>query len=446
MKLQYFERITTFHLIGIGGISMSSLAKFLLELGYRVQGSDLTENEQTAQLAHMGATVYRGHAAEQARGADVVVYTSAIREDNPEYGYALAHGIQLFSRVELLNILSYNYGHVVAVAGSHGKTTTTAMFAHVLAAANCPFGLHLGGEDSVFGNYYNGGNGYFITEACEYRKNLLHLRPEYAILLNVDSDHMECYRNREELEDTFALFCKTAHGGAVCGDDPVARKMQGVTFGMETVCDYMATKIRERRERYSFTVREYGKELFRVHLSAVGRHQIYNALAVIAVAKQLRLSDSAIVRGVEKFTSVKRRFEKLGSFHGADFICDYAHHPREIAATLRTAQKMCKRELKVIFQPHTYSRTRLLKEDFIVALSNVSPVLYRTYAAREAYDEAGSADVLAREIPGARYIETERELLSECAKVRAGDMVLVLGAGDIYDIAKRVFKDLKRQG
>lgn len=443
--MQYFQRIRTFHMIGIGGISMSALAKFLLVSGYRVQGSDLMQNRQTAELKELGALVYVGHRAQQVQGADVVVCSSAIAEDNPELLYARSHGIQIYSRVELLHIVSYNFCHTVAVAGSHGKTTATAMFAHVLHAASCAFTLHLGGEDSTFGNFYYGGEDYFVTEACEYKKNLLHLRPEYAILLNVDADHMECYRDRQDLCDTFAQFCASSQGSAVCGDDPSARVMQGVTFGMETICDYMATKIRQSRERYSFTVREYGRELFRLRLATVGRHQIYNALAVIAVAKQLRISDEAICRGLERFTSVKRRFEKIGSWRGADFVCDYAHHPRELTAVLRTAGKRCKRELKVIFQPHTYSRTRLLFEDFVAVLSGLSaPVIYRTYAAREEYDESGSARTLSQAVPNSLYMETERELKTYLeTSVRQGDLVLFLGAGDIYEIAKRVLRELK---
>lgn len=429
------------YFVGIGGISMSALAKHCLSLGYSVGGSDVRESAQTEELRRLGAKISIGHAAGQSGDVDVYIVTSAVGEDNEEIKYARAHGIPVCTRTEAWAEAMRSFAHTIGVAGSHGKTTATAMIAHVLLSAKVPFAAHIGGEDLRLGNYYRSGQEYFVTESCEYKRNLLRMIPETAVLLNIDRDHMECYRDESDLVQTFGNFCAGAKRAAVCADDPRAASVpHAVSFGIEKG-DYRAVKLRQVRECYRFIVEEGGAPLCAVRLRAVGRHHVYNALAAVAALRGYGFSGEEIGRGLASFVGVRRRFERIGFFQGAEAICDYAHHPREISAVLRCAEKRNKKKPVVVFQPHTYSRTKLLMSEFAEALARYRPIIYRTYAAREEYDAEGSARVLSLHVPGSVYADTERELLLLLRRaVCPDDALLFLGAGDIYEIACRLIK------
>ena len=448
MQLFDLELGKKIYFIGIGGISMSALAKLLSTRGYSVCGSDAVKSEQTDSLAFYGIKTYVGEEEKRPAllEADSVVYTDAISQENKELQQAKQMGKRLLSRAELLGMVCGNFSNVIAVAGSHGKTTCSSMCAHILRSCKVPFTAHIGGEDLQFGNFYTTGYEYFLTEACEYKKNLSKISADVAILLNIDKDHMECYDNEQDLTAHFYGFCQNAKTAFVCADDKKCVTFtEFATFGIEnTLSDYRATNIRTNGERYSFTVEEYGKSLCRVQLRAIGYCNIYNALAAFAAMRALGFHEKEIVKGLENFTAVKRRFEKIGRYRGASFICDYAHHPREIASTLRTARGICKGEMYVVFQPHTYSRTKTLFRDFVQVLQPVKNLmLYKTYPAREVYDGAGSAETLAHAIGDCLYADNVFVLKTWLKKtLKEGDLVLFLGAGDIYYAAQYLLKEL----
>ncbi len=448
MRLEGLYKVKKVYFIGIGGISMSALAKLLSVYGYEVSGSDGARSEETDALAFYGVKVYIGVDGDRAelRNADLVVYTDAISEEHMERKQAKALGKKLYSRAELLGLLCKEYANVVAVAGSHGKTTCTAMCAHVLQYAQAPFTAHIGGEDSALGNFYSSGSDYFVTEACEYKKNLSKITSDVAILLNIDRDHLECYQDEAELVDCFRRYCQAAKTAFVCADDSRCAELgEFATFGIHSpLADYRAVQLRAGDERYSFTVEEYGKPLCRVRLNAVGRCNVYNALAAFAAMRSLGFHEREISKGLESFAAVKRRFERIGSYHGASFICDYAHHPREIASTVRTAEGICRGRLFVVFQPHTYSRTRLLMKEFVDCLRSVKNLMiYKTYPAREKYDYEGSAARLSQAVGNCLYSENVYVLKTWIKKtVQEGDLVLFLGAGDVYYAAQYLLREL----
>ena len=408
---------------------MKRLREITEKLGHETSGSDLTNG---------------GHRAENVKGSDMAVYTSAVPCDNEELVYARANGIPVVERAEYLGAIAASFEKTIAVAGTHGKTTTTGMLKEIFASRYpC---VHIGGELKDKPDIEK--SEYFITEACEYKKNLLEIRAETAVLLNIDRDHMECYDGMSDLVNTFRTYCEKAETAIVCSDNDKCKTLGNFsTFGIEDkTADYRAIDLRQSGERYSFTVSEYGKSLCRVHLKAAGKCNVYNALAAFAAMRRYGFDEKEIVRGLENFVAVKRRFECIGSYSGASFICDYAHHPREISATVATAEKMCTGKLYTIFQPHTYSRTKLLMEDFVRSLRAVpNLMIYKTYPAREYFDEEGSALTLAKNVGNCLYSESIRELKTWLKNtVQAGDIVLFLGAGDIYYAAQHLLKELNK--
>ena len=439
--------IKKLYFIGIGGISMSALAKFFSGVGLFVSGSDILRNEETEKLAFYGIKVFIGEDGERREllEADAVVYTDAVLEENAERKKAVLLKKRTFSRAELLSVVCEGFSNVLSVAGSHGKTTCTSMCAHIFKGLGVPFTAHIGGEDSLFGNYYSSGREYFVTEACEYKKNLLKIKADRAILLNIDRDHMECYRDKEELVDCFRTYCEAAKTAFVCADDKNCESIGDFpSFGISNpLADYRATDLRVNGGKYSFTVEEYGNPLCRIRLNAIGRHNIYNALAAFAAVRSFGFDEKEIKTGLESFTAVKRRFEKIGVYQGASFICDYAHHPREISATVATAESLCKGRLFVVFQPHTYSRTKLLMQEFVSVLQPIKNLMiYKTYPAREKYDGEGSGETLSRKV-GSLYAENVYALKTWIKKtIKEGDTVLFLGAGDIYYAAQYLLKEL----
>ena len=448
MRLNGLEKVKKIYLIGIGGISMSALAKLLSKEGYEVSGSDGVRSEETDALAFHGVKVFIGvdERRKELECADLIVYSDAISQEHPERLRGRDLGKRLLSRVELLRIVCQNFPNVIAVAGSHGKTTCTAMCAHVLKNVSVPFSAHIGGQDGEFGNFYSTGREYFVTEACEYKKNLLHIPADVAIVLNVDYDHMECYDGMADLEGCFRRYCENAKTAFVCADDERCRSLGDFpSFGIQSkLADYRATDMRPNGERYAFTVEEYGKPLCRVRLNAIGRCNVYNALAAFAAMRSLGFHEKEIAKGLETFSAVKRRFERIGAYRGISFICDYAHHPREILSTIATAEAICKGNLYVVFQPHTYSRTKFLMQDFVTALRPIrNLMLYKTYSAREKYDAEGSAKALAKEVGNCLYSENVYVLKTWLKKtVKEGDIVLFLGAGDIYYVAQYLLKEI----
>ena len=425
------------YFVGIGGVSMSALACLLHDRGVPVRGCDARAGAFTRMLCARNIPVAIGEEKEPVREG-IVVYTEAIDRHADLLERARAQGKRILTRAQLLGLIAETYPRVLAVAGCHGKTSATCMLAHVLFGAGLPVTCHIGGEDLDFGNYRAAGDGYFLTEACEFRRSFLTLHGEVAVVLNTDLDHTDCYKNAEELLDAYRQFAASAKYAVVNADDEHAVAIpHTLSFGLHAG-DVRALRLCADGERYSFTVTERGIPTVRVKLRVLGRVQVLNALAAYCAARLAGVSAQQIAAGLTAFRGVKRRFERVGTLAGVPVVCDYAHHPAEIAAALSTAEGLCDGTVRVVFQPHTYTRTRDLMTDFVRVLKRAeSPVIYRTYAAREPFAFEGSAPALVSRIPEALYVQTPPDLRRRLVQMcQEGDLILVLGAGDIDGIVR----------
>ena len=417
---------------------MSALAELLFWRGYSVRGSDAAENSFTRRLASIGVHVHIGESEEISE--DTVVYTGAVEDGHPQLIAARRAGKRLLPRAEFLGRIAEEFPRVLSVAGCHGKTTTTCMLAHIFHASGASFTSHIGGEDLALGNLCATGGETFITEACEFKRSFLALKSSVAVILNCDRDHTDCYPSETELFSAYRAFAAKAEKVIVNADDVRAREIaHELDFGLYAG-RIRAEKLRAAGERYSFTVSEDGLSVVRIRLAVVGRVHVLNALAAYAAARLCGFSPEEIKRGLEQFTGVKRRFEHIGTLSGVPVVCDYAHHPREIASAVDTAERLCTGSVRLVFQPHTFTRTRDLLTDFVSVLKRLeSPVIYRTYSAREKFDYAGSSVHLVSKIPEAVYVQSARQLKARlCEKLEKDDLILILGAGNIYEIAKSI--------
>ncbi len=441
MHAVFTSKYDKIYFIGIGGVSMSALAKYLKITGKTVAGSDICESVFTRSLQSLGIAVETGDERGSVKDFDLIVYTDAVRENDRQLCEAVELGKPVISRGQLLYEVSRTFGTVIAVSGCHGKTTCTSMLAHIFSAAKKKFCAHIGGNDCAFSNSYYCGDDYFITEACEYKKNFLLLKPHIAVVLNSDADHLECYGNAEKLKRAYAEFADGADIAVSLYKDGAVEG--GITFGYDKNARFNARNIKNIAGIYSFSAYEGDNMLGNVRLNVYGKHNILNALAAIAVARSAGIDFCDIAAGLADFCGVERRFEKIGYIGGVNYFADYAHHPTEIRATLRTARKITRGRLFIVFQPHTYSRTKNLFKQFVRALSMQNNLLiYRTYAAREYFDDAGSALTLSNAIKKSRYGECERDIVNFISRATEGDTVIFLGAGDIYDIAKNIVRNL----
>ena len=450
-------RIRRIHFVGIGGAGMSGIAEVLLNLGYRVSGSDLRESSATRRLQALGARICLGHEGAHVEGVDVVVVSSAIGEDNPELQAARAARIPVVPRAEMLaELMRFRYG--IAVAGTHGKTTTTSLVASLLAEGGLDPTFVIGGRLNSAGSNANlGGSRYLVAEADESDASFLYLQPVIAVVTNVDADHLETYGGDfGRLQETFVEFLHHLpfYGQAVlCADDPVAASLAArvgrpvVTYGTVPEADVRAEGLSFAAGRSRFRVRCAGREDLDLVLNLPGRHNVLNALAGVTVARELGVPDAAIARALEGFQGIGRRFHVLGEVPLGDgtalLVDDYAHHPREIAATMEaTRQAWPGRRLLVAFQPHRYSRTRDLFEDFVEVLSGADALLLgEVYPAGEAPILGADGRSLCRALR--RRGEVEPVFVAGIGDlprvlagvIRPGDVVLTLGAGDIGRVA-----------
>lgn len=463
-----FSRPCHVHFIGIGGISMSGLAQILLKEGFTVSGSDAKESALTRQLETLGATVVYPQKAENiASDIDVIVYTAAIHEDNPEFAAAKASGKPLLSRAEFLGQLMNNYARSVAVAGTHGKTTTTSMITHVLLAAHADPTISVGGIlKTIGGNIRVGSSDCFVTEACEYTNSFLHFYPKYSVVLNVEAEHLDFFKDYNDIRRSFHQFLSnTADDGAIIlnGEIPdLAALTEGlaatlITYGFEKNLSVYASDISYNDFGCaSFVVHDQHGKQTPVTLHVPGRHNISNALAAYAVTAQMGIAPKVIAEGLSAFTGTDRRFQYKGTLPGTDpangsrpitVIDDYAHHPTEIRATLHAARNYPHTRIVCVFQPHTYSRTKAFLDDFADALSLADMVvLADIYAARETDDlGVSSKDILDRlkaKGVNAWYFPTgetfdgiEKFLLKNCID---GDLLITMGAGNISEVGEQL--------
>ena len=437
MKSKFFAEFDSFYFVGICGVSMSALAQFAVAARKKVGGSD-RDLSSAGRLRALGIKV-NGGGTRALADYDVVVCTDAVGRCDPELKLARALGKPVISRGKLLADVCGNFSRTVAVSGCHGKTTCTAMLASAFFAAGARFGAHIGGMAAGFGNFYLSGNDLFITEACEYKKNFMLLSPDTAVVLNTDTDHLECYSDEEELRACYAKFAMRAGTAVVPAGSGLASLGNAVTFGGGG--DFRAEEVVQERGNYSFTLVAYGKRECTVKLAVPGEHNVNNALAAAAAARAEGLGFGDICRGLCSFRGVERRMQLIGRLHGARCVADYAHHPAEIASAIKTATSFTEGRLFVIFQPHTYSRTKNLFPQFVGVLSGVQKLLiYRTFAAREYFDCEGSALTLSRAVRSSRYGDSPEDILKFVFGAKPGDTILFLGAGDIYFIARSLLE------
>ena len=456
IDLSEYKRI---HCIGIGGIGLSGIAEILLSRGHEVSGSDMRESDITEKLIGDGAVVYLGHRAKNVEGADLVVYTVAAGDDNPELARAKELGIPTLTRAQALGALMDEYDRSIAISGTHGKTTTTAMISLILMNADKNPTVSVGGNlDEIGGNFHVGDRDYFVTEACEYRDGFLELKPNIEIILNIDSDHLDYFKDVEHIARSFDRFARLVpETGTVIAYDanPFVRNIiEGlpnvITYGFSSGSDFYASNISFDNDGMpGFDVNHEGRVMCRIELGIPGEHNILNALAAFACSHILDIDTDVIVDTLHRYKGIHRRFDILGrTSSGIRIIDDYAHHPTEIKATLAAVKNMKHNNLWCLFQPHTYTRTMALLEDFSQSFGNADKiVLAEIYAAREKNIYKISSKTLMNRI---REFDREADVyyfktFEDIAKFvydnsEEGDLILTMGAGDIYRVGEMILE------
>ena len=451
-KLKFNDPIHI-HFIGIGGISMSGLAEILLEKGFTISGSDAKESDLTRMLASKGAQIFYGQSAENIiPGIDLVVYTAAIHPDNPEFAEARSQGLPMLSRAELLGQIMDNYNNSVAVAGTHGKTTTTSMVSHILLEGDCDPTISVGGIlPAIHGNIRVGNSETFITEACEYTNSFLSFFPKISVILNMDADHLDFFKDLDDIRHSFREFAHKLPdygyliiNGEIENIDYIVDglKAEYATFGLENDSyDYCAKNIGYDAFGHAhFDYYYKGEFIDHIQLNVNGEHNVKNALAAIAAAKRIGIDVDTMKKGLLGFTGAKRRFELKGTCNDFTVVDDYAHHPTEIRATLESAKNYPHNELWCVFQPHTYSRTIAFLDDFANALSLCDHVIVSAiYASRELdtgivcsidiVDRMADYDVDVHYIK--EFDDIEKFILKNCKK---NDLLITMGAGNVDSI------------
>ncbi len=471
-----FAKIQRIHFVGIGGIGMSGIAEVLLNLGYKVSGSDLKSSAVTQRLAGLGATVSEGHRSENISGAEVVVTSSAISAENVEVAEAHNLHIPVIQRAEMLaELMRLKYG--IAIAGMHGKTTTTSMVASVLAAGGLDPTVVVGGRvDAMGSNARLGKSQYLVAEADESDRSFLKLSPILSVVTNIDREHMDCYRNMRDVKKTFLDFMDRVpfYGMIVaCNDDPLLRRLlpdvqrRTVTYGTRRGSDFQvkiptltaknAARVGhpnsdDSRPLSRFSVRYREQDLGEFTLHVPGVHNVLNATAAIAVGVGLDIAVESIRAALDQFRGVDRRFQLRGRVAGVSVIDDYGHHPTEIKATLAAAKQCGFRRIHVIFQPHRYTRTRDLIEDFTTAFGDSDSLfVLDIYAASEKPIEGITGEILAQRIrektaKNGRYVSSAAEAVDAAAAVaQDGDMILTLGAGSVSQFGPMILEKLKER-
>ena len=473
-----FAKIQRIHFVGIGGIGMSGIAEVLLNLGYKVSGSDLKSSAVTQRLASLGAAIFEGHRAENIAGTEVVVTSSAIAAENPEVTEAHNLHIPVIQRAEMLaELMRLKYG--IAIAGMHGKTTTTSMVASVLAAGGLDPTVVVGGRvDAMGSNARLGKSQYLVAEADESDRSFLKLSPILSVVTNIDREHMDTYRNMRDVKKTFLDFMDRVpfYGMIVaCNDDPLLRRLlpevqrRTVTYGTKRGSDFLIkiptlrqaqgrlSRAKDAREmghppRNHFYVRFQGQDLGEFTLHVPGVHNVLNATAAIAVGIGLDIAVDAIRTALDQFRGVDRRFQLRGRAAGVSVIDDYGHHPTEIKATLAAARQCGFGKVHVIFQPHRYTRTRDLIEEFSTAFADADSLfVLDIYAASEKPIEGVTGEILAQRIrektvKNGRYVSSTADAVEAAAAIaRDGDMILTLGAGSVSQLGPMVLERLKER-
>lgn len=442
------------HFVGIGGISMSALAVMMKKRGAIVQGSDVQKNAETEKLLKQNICVFEGHDAKNLKGVFAVCFSSAIHDDNPEILEAKKQGLLILKRAELLACLLREFENVVAVSGSHGKTTTTAMIAEMFVRLNLKPTLHIGGIDKLVGsNFLIGENKYAVVEACEYKDNFLMFYPDIAVILNIDADHLDYFGSIEKVKDSFFRFSKNTNKNGlniVCFDDENSKELlkldNVLSFGFDKRADVCAVNVKKCEFGcFSFDILFFGNLLGNIKLNIAGKHNILNALASVCVAFACLIDFEDVKFAVENFVGVERRCEKVAEVNGAMVYHDYAHHPNQIKKMVEVGRLFAKEKggrVFVVFEPHTYSRTKFLFEEFVESFVGADVCFFApAYSARELECEGVEADVLAakvkEKINQTWFVERYEDIVLRIKQMaKCGDVVLVLGAGNVEKLAK----------
>jgi UDP-N-acetylmuramate--alanine ligase len=446
------------HFIGIGGVSMSGLAEILHTRGIKVQGSDMKESDATRRLESLGIKVFIGHSAQNITdGLDLAVYTAAVKLDNPEIRAAQEKGIKIIDRAELLGGLMEDFENPICVSGTHGKTSTTSMVTEILLAAGMDPTVSVGGHlDSINGNFRMGATRHFVVESCEYFNSFLKFYPKIGVILNVDSDHLDYFHNLEEIQESFKKFAGNIKGGGTlviwAGTPGIEKITAGLDCGIVTYgapgSDVTSYDVSFDGEGFpEFGVIYKGQDLGKIKLGVRGEHNVLNALAAAAVGMIAGAPVESITAGLSRFGGARRRFEKKGEYKGALVADDYAHHPTEIRATLAAAKKMSHDRLWCVFQPHTYTRTKALLEDFAGSFGDADEVLVLDiYAAREKNTGDVHALQLAHKIKekgkNAIYFPSFQDAETHLREnLVPRDLLITMGAGDVYLIGEKLVSE-----
>ena len=440
------------HLVGIGGVSMCPLAEVLRGMGLTVQGSDMTDSDTVKHLRSLGISVAIGHNAENLGDCDFVVRTAAVHDSNPEISGAVARGIPVYERAQAWGAIMQHYPNALCVSGTHGKTTTTSMCTHIFMAAQADPTVMIGGTLPLLHSGYRVGHGdTIILESCEYCNSFLCFYPTVAVVLNVEADHLDFFKDLNDIEHSFHKFAELVpnaghvvvnvdNQGAVDSVDGVDRPI--FTFGLDHPADCTAANLTDVDGAPSFDVMVHGEKYAHVNLHVYGHHNVLNALAAASAAYVLDIPGKAVEEGLAAFTGAGRRFERKGTYNGAEVYDDYAHHPDELHALLTTAKELGYKRLVVAFQPHTYTRTAKLFDRFVeeLKLADVA-ILAEIYAAREQNTLGISSSDLCRNIPGSVYCSTLDKVTDQLRKIaQPGDLILTVGAGDIYRAGEKLLK------
>ena len=434
------------HLVGIGGVSMRPLGLVLQGMGLEVTGSDMNSSVSTDELIAKGIRVAIGHSADNITGADCIIRTAAANNDNPEIMAARSNGIPLFERAQAWGVIMQAYKNAVCVAGTHGKTTATSMLTHILMAAELDPTVMIGGHLPLLNAGHRVGDGdTIVMESCEYCDSFLNFFPTLAVILNIEADHLDYFKDLADVEKSFRKFAELSTGGVIAnGDDPHVLETLN---GMDYVSFGYGISNRVRAVNYSQDWRRFdvlcdGEFYCHLDLKVIGKHNAMNALAAAGAAWMMKIPGEYATKGLEGFTGANRRMQYLGSFNGADIYDDYAHHPDELAATIAALKTLDYKRIVIAFQPHTYTRTHALFEDFVRELKKIDHlVLAEIYAARERYTVGISSRDLAEQIPGSVYRETLPEVTEYLKSIAtSGDIILTVGAGDIYTVGHAIVR------
>lgn len=431
-------------MIGVGGSGMCPLAEILHSEGFTLSGSDVNESDPLKRVRALGVDVKMGHAASNVHGADLVVYSAAISKDNPELVEADKLNIPTMERSEMLGAITRRFKKVIGVCGTHGKTTTSSAVAQVLIMNGYDPTAVIGGRlPLINANGRAGKSDYMVCESCEFVDTFLKLSPHMAVLLNIDNDHLDYFKTMDNLVASFAKFLELSKVAVINGDDELCVKAasgfkgEKITFGQGLHNDYTATDIEPASLGFKFKVNFKGEYLFDLSLSVPGKHNVMNALSVVAACRYYGVPDDGIKKGLEAFGGAGRRFEKLGEFNGIMLVDDYAHHPTEIKATLNAAKQLNFKNVIAVFQPFTFSRTELLKNDFIDALSIADKVILTPImGSREVNTTGIMSEHLAEGLRSATCVSGLEEAASTAVRLaQKGDIIITMGGGDIYKSA-----------